>query len=85
MGETKTGSSLTPQDKREICSLITFKGGLVCSFGNGKVIVLQVQTSKEDDDIRFKVADIIKLPIRNATTAGKTISKLNDPMGQENL
>ena len=70
MGETKTGSLLTSSDKREISALITFKGGLVCSFGNGKVIVLQVQTSKDDDDIRFKVADIIKLPIRNPTTAG---------------
>ena len=45
--------------------------------------MLQVQTSKEDDDIRFKVADIIKLPIRNATTAGKRICKLNYPMGQK--
>ena len=71
MAETKTGSLLTTSDKREISALITFKGGLVCSFGNGKVIVLQVQTSKDDDDIRFKVADIIKLPIRNPTTAGK--------------
>ena len=70
MGETKTGSVISTSDKREISSLITFKGGLVCSFGNGKVIVLQVQTSKDDDDIRFKVADIIKLPIRNPTTAG---------------
>ena len=70
MAETKTGSLLTSSDKREISALITFKGGLVCSFGNGKVIVLQVQTSKDDDDIRFKVADIIKLPIRNPTTAG---------------
>ena len=71
MAETKTGSLLTSSDKREISALITFKGGLVCSFGNGKVIVLQVQTSKDDDDIRFKVADIIKLPIRNPTTAGR--------------
>ena len=70
IGETKTGSALVSGDKREISALITFKGGLVCSFGNGKVIVLQVQTSKDDDDIRFKVADIIKLPIRNVTTAG---------------
>ena len=44
--------------------------GATAHIGNGKVIVLQVQTSKDDDDIRFKVADIIKLPIRNVTAAG---------------
>ena len=72
VAETKSGSS-AGQDKREISALITFKGGLVCSFGNGKVIVIQVQSSKDDEDIRFKVTDIIKLPTRNATTAGLII------------
>ena len=74
VGESKTGAAVASQARQEISALITFKGGLVCSFGNGKVIVLQVQTSKDDsDDIRFKVADIVKLPIRNTTTAGLDI------------
>ena len=68
--ESKTGSVLSSQKNREISALITFKGGLVCSYGNGKVIVVHVQAAKDDDDIRFNVTDIIKLPTRNVTTAG---------------
>ena len=62
------GNSQT--SSREINAILTFKGGIVCSVGKGKVAVVSVQAQKDADELKLKVVDIIKLPLRNATSAG---------------
>ena len=52
------------------------QGGVVCSVGNGKVAVVSVQANRDNpDELKLKVVDIIRLPLRNATSAGEKIPK----------
>ena len=51
--------------------LISFQGGFICSLGSGRAVVVDTVISKEsDEDIKITVSQIIKLPLRNANTAG---------------
>ena len=69
MGEQKHGCR-TPEH-REVCALISFKGGFICALGSGRAIVVETIFSKDsDEDVKLKVTQVVKLPLRNHNTAG---------------
>ena len=57
-------------EKREISALISFKGGFICSLGSGRAVIVETQISKEEEEVKLQVTQMVKLPTRNATTAG---------------
>ena len=67
---SETTSAPSTGVSREVSALLTFKGGIVCSVGNGKVAVVNVQAQKDADELKLKVVDLIRLPLRNASSAG---------------
>ena len=68
---------MTQSENKEVHSLITFKGGIVCSVGNGKVCVVSVQASKEAE--RPQISDC-----RNnmVTITGQHVSWILDVGGK---
>jgi alcohol dehydrogenase class IV len=66
--ELKAG--IRTAEHKEINALISFKGGFICSLGSGRAVVIESIMGKEDEEVKLKVAQIIKLPLRNTTTAG---------------
>ena len=41
------------------------------ALGSGRAVMVEAGMNKDEDDFKLKVAQIIKLPQRNSTTAGK--------------
>ena len=40
------------------------------ALGSGRAVMVEAGMNKDEDDFKLKVAQIIKLPQRNSTTAG---------------
>ena len=49
----------TPE-QREISSLISFKGGFICSLASGRAVVVDTVFNKDTEDVRLKVSQIIR-------------------------
>ena len=75
MSESETADvKIKSAEKREISALISFKGGFICSLGSGRAVIVETQISKEEEEVKLQVTQMIKLPTRNATTAGNLIN-----------
>ena len=75
MSESETADvKIKSAERREISALISFKGGFICSLGSGRAVIVETQISKEDEEVKLQVTQMIRLPTRNATTAGTWMS-----------
>ena len=69
VSESKHGC--TTAEMKEISALISFKGGFICSLGSGRAVVVDTIINKDsDEDVKLKISQLIRLPLRNANTAG---------------
>ena len=74
VSETSEQLGIRNAEHREIHALISFKGGFIVSLGSGRAVMVEADLKQDVEEIKLRVKQIIKLPQRNATTAGTWMS-----------